>query len=251
MAKSSARRTSAVLPTPTTAPSILPSRASAATSSSPPSTSGPRRRSVNPATVKPHSAARSATARPCPPAPRISSRPATSASPATGREGYPPFPQQQLGQEKIPLRIEIDRRLEAHDHAEVVVAQDVALLHQRRVARHVDGARGLVHRRRVLAADVLVALGEERHRPVLVERLHEIRMVRGLGKGLRRVGAGVDDLLDGRVDLDTGAERRGRLERDDQVGTRSRGRDRKSTRLNSSHVKISYAVFCLKKKKKK
>src|SRR5690554_7789568 len=26
------------------------------------------------------------------------------------------------------------------------------------------------------------------------------------------------------------------------------GRDRKSTRLNSSHVRISYAVFCLKKK---
>src|SRR5690606_41653180 len=29
----------------------------------------------------------------------------------------------------------------------------------------------------------------------------------------------------------------------------TRSRDRKSTRLNSSHVKISYAVFCLKKKK--
>src|SRR5690242_21511283 len=28
-------------------------------------------------------------------------------------------------------------------------------------------------------------------------------------------------------------------------------RDRKSTRLNSSHMSISYAVFCLKKKKKK
>src|SRR2546430_12461974 len=28
------------------------------------------------------------------------------------------------------------------------------------------------------------------------------------------------------------------------------GRDRKSTRLNSSHSQISYAVFCLKKKKK-
>src|SRR5436305_9668805 len=27
-------------------------------------------------------------------------------------------------------------------------------------------------------------------------------------------------------------------------------KDRKSTRLNSSHVRISYAVFCLKKKKK-
>src|SRR5215813_14689725 len=31
----------------------------------------------------------------------------------------------------------------------------------------------------------------------------------------------------------------------------SRWEDRKSTRLNSSHVRISYAVFCLKKKKKK
>src|SRR5262245_65143337 len=31
----------------------------------------------------------------------------------------------------------------------------------------------------------------------------------------------------------------------------SAGRDRKSTRLNSSHLGISYAVFCLKKKKKK
>src|SRR2546426_11636265 len=30
-----------------------------------------------------------------------------------------------------------------------------------------------------------------------------------------------------------------------------RGADRKSTRLNSSHLVISYAVFCLKKKKKK
>src|SRR3712207_7487325 len=31
--------------------------------------------------------------------------------------------------------------------------------------------------------------------------------------------------------------------------TRTRARDRKSTRLNSSHANISYAVFCLKKKK--
>src|SRR5437660_7173255 len=35
-----------------------------------------------------------------------------------------------------------------------------------------------------------------------------------------------------------------------EVG-RSMDKDRKSTRLNSSHVAISYAVFCLKKKKKK
>src|SRR6266496_5363846 len=34
-------------------------------------------------------------------------------------------------------------------------------------------------------------------------------------------------------------------------GARCSWPDRKSTRLNSSHVEISYAVFCLKKKKKK
>src|SRR5690348_18099894 len=34
-------------------------------------------------------------------------------------------------------------------------------------------------------------------------------------------------------------------------GEAARGQDRKSTRLNSSHPSISYAVFCLKKKKKK
>src|SRR5437868_15300326 len=34
-------------------------------------------------------------------------------------------------------------------------------------------------------------------------------------------------------------------------GPSARKVDRKSTRLNSSHVSISYAVFCLKKKKKK
>src|SRR5438552_9757167 len=37
----------------------------------------------------------------------------------------------------------------------------------------------------------------------------------------------------------------------DSRGPPAAGRDRKSTRLNSSHQIISYAVFCLKKKKKK
>src|SRR5690606_40688161 len=36
----------------------------------------------------------------------------------------------------------------------------------------------------------------------------------------------------------------------DHVAQLVHGEDRKSTRLNSSHVKISYAVFCLKKKKR-
>src|SRR5689334_24548078 len=37
----------------------------------------------------------------------------------------------------------------------------------------------------------------------------------------------------------------------DAAPWRARSLDRKSTRLNSSHSSISYAVFCLKKKKKK
>src|SRR5438477_7744652 len=37
----------------------------------------------------------------------------------------------------------------------------------------------------------------------------------------------------------------------DHGGDWQKLRDRKSTRLNSSHMSISYAVFCLKKKKKK
>src|SRR5207244_9719340 len=40
------------------------------------------------------------------------------------------------------------------------------------------------------------------------------------------------------------------LDRDDGVSDVLRHLDRKSTRLNSSHQIISYAVFCLKKKKK-
>src|SRR5690606_41918441 len=45
----------------------------------------------------------------------------------------------------------------------------------------------------------------------------------------------------------------GRLARTTKAGLLPAFRlsDRKSTRLNSSHVKISYAVFCLKKKKEK
>src|SRR5207249_5582086 len=53
--------------------------------------------------------------------------------------------------------------------------------------------------------------------------------------------ARADRRADGRV-------RRHRLH-DRPAPRGGRARDRKSTRLNSSHVSISYAVFCLKKKK--
>src|SRR3712207_8013726 len=59
------------------------------------------------------------------------------------------------------------------------------------------------------------------------------------------VGVPVDagDLLGVAVDQPDAVDDAGLRQRD-------RDRDRKSTRLNSSHANISYAVFCLKKKKK-
>src|SRR5690606_39701565 len=61
-------------------------------------------------------------------------------------------------------------------------------------------------------------------------------------EALERHAASHDELLDAIVggDAETGCAEM----------TRHIELDRKSTRLNSSHVKISYAVFCLKKKKK-
>src|SRR3712207_6905744 len=60
----------------------------------------------------------------------------------------------------------------------------------------------------------------------------------------RRVGKELRPDRRGQVHLPGGPP----VEQDrDQAG---RGEDRKSTRLNSSHANISYAVFCLKKKKK-
>src|SRR5690349_23835142 len=61
-----------------------------------------------------------------------------------------------------------------------------------------------------------------------------------------------------REDADRPPDRESRRGRNDELATdrtvaTQRPRlpeDRKSTRLNSSHVEISYAVFCLKKKKK-
>src|SRR5256885_7191592 len=52
---------------------------------------------------------------------------------------------------------------------------------------------------------------------------------------------------------DTGQEQQQHHAADDQrvLHQADRALDRKSTRLNSSHLVISYAVFCLKKKKKR
>src|SRR5690606_41991144 len=67
-----------------------------------------------------------------------------------------------------------------------------------------------------------------------------------ISAGVRAQGRGPGDREEGHR---RGHHRGHHLGRGDR--TRRTAGDRKSTRLNSSHVKISYAVFCLKKKKKK
>src|SRR5205814_8200957 len=62
-------------------------------------------------------------------------------------------------------------------------------------------------------------------------------------EALRRLGGTVDAMREG---LRLSAE-----QREEHMESHERVQeDRKSTRLNSSHLGISYAVFCLKKKKK-
>src|SRR6266511_5929500 len=90
-----------------------------------------------------------------------------------------------------------------------------------------------------------------------------IRLVPSRRRRLERPGEGVERPLDllvpvserhvellSRLDHATANQfpREGRVKR---AVSGERGADRKSTRLNSSHVKISYAVFCLKTKKPK
>src|SRR5690606_40769628 len=78
--------------------------------------------------------------------------------------------------------------------------------------------------------------------PGVVDAVQPRNVDQRLGPGLRRVAGracrpGLRHRGDGAAadDVDHAAGARGA----------ARGEDRKSTRLNSSHVKISYAVFCL------
>src|SRR6266480_5563428 len=65
------------------------------------------------------------------------------------------------------------------------------------------------------------------------------------------VGGRMNDLGNRFLDRAHPIRRRQRDIQDCQPQRPDPGLDRKSTRLNSSHMSISYAVFCLKKKKKK
>src|SRR5207248_9636223 len=90
-----------------------------------------------------------------------------------------------------------------------------------------------------LRVDALGEVPDRRERPTVLAGAHD-RAAGGLADVLHGVEAEADlPLDDGEVDL-----------RRVHVGRQHVAEDRKSTRLNSSHRTISYAVFCLKKKKK-
>src|SRR5204862_6237136 len=72
----------------------------------------------------------------------------------------------------------------------------------------------------------------------------------GAGECERQRDAGLVEERQRRVDRRLGVQRVEHGLDQEQVETVFDTLDRKSTRLNSSHVEISYAVFCLKKKKK-
>src|SRR3712207_8727083 len=83
-----------------------------------------------------------------------------------------------------------------------------------------------------------------------IELLEPRRLLPGLRDGLKHV---VERSGRGRLRHQLGAPGRGRRDvvaqlLDVDLGRTKLVRDRKSTRLNSSHANISYAVFCLKKK---
>src|SRR3712207_7059507 len=59
-----------------------------------------------------------------------------------------------------------------------------------------------------------------------------------------------EDLVDSAVAVQDADRGGAQLHRGVRGAVAQRRQDRKSTRLNSSHANISYAVFCLKKKKK-
>src|SRR5207249_5726155 len=99
---------------------------------------------------------------------------------------------------------------------------------------------------------------------LLVARAGDVRRrapgrLRGPDEGLRRGAEGRRGAVgvreeaagrgDRRADADRAREHRLRRGVSGRVGADPG--DRKSTRLNSSHVSISYAVFCLKKKNKR
>src|SRR5205814_6181517 len=115
------------------------------------------------------------------------------------------------------------------------------------IAAHAIGAMSLGMYRDALDEEVAYLLTAGGARIVFAEDEEQVEKLLGLGArtpDLRHIvysdPRGIRKYSDPRLIL-----------ADDLDQTRVGKLDRKSTRLNSSHLGISYAVFCLKKKKKK
>src|SRR5690606_35125596 len=94
-----------------------------------------------------------------------------------------------------------------------------------------------------------VVEGGPRHRSGAVPPLARLRCLRAMPAELAAFGPVVELVHEAVLEaVDRLRHRLGRHVGADQVAV-DVDEDRKSTRLNSSHEKISYAVFCLKKKK--
>src|SRR5690606_39710974 len=78
---------------------------------------------------------------------------------------------------------------------------------------------------------------------------NSMRVPSGSVQKIRMVGSASGKAKTVRVSRSTAPPQASRWAAALSTSSTTKDRDRKSTRLNSSHVKISYAVFCLKKKK--
>src|SRR5207249_5844725 len=122
--------------------------------------------------------------------------------------------------------------VESADHVDRGALARAALAHQaNHLARRDREADLLEHRFVGLVAEGHVL---ELHTSFDASQRHRLF-------GVLHVGGGIEHLED---------TLRGSQRAREKVRHAAHELDRKSTRLNSSHVSISYAVFCLKKKKK-
>src|SRR5690625_1665406 len=105
-------------------------------------------------------------------------------------------------------------------------------------SRDGSGVEGVLDVGSVLLGGIVDGHAARQSRPEVVHVVVAVHRapLRGVGGELRVLDHHSGDLAEGSVD---------------RVGVPGVPRDRKSTRLNSSHVAISYAVFCLEKKKRK
>src|SRR6266511_5585611 len=149
---------------------------------------------------------------------------------------------------RAPVAEELPHAADLLDHVEVHLGGDQLILvlradRQEIAARvhEVGGAVELADIPRGLRADPVAAS----HEVAVGDRVRRLLELPEVLRQPRHRGRRIED------DLGAVQSQKPRALREVPVVTDVHADDRKSTRLNSSHVKISYAVFCLKKKKKK